>query len=175
MSLIGLPKRMVRALIHSVTGGGQVPPPPPRPADEWERRGLHSEAFSTPPAAGAAVEHSHQHGHSHASASVNPSPAAFAIRVVDTPNPEARKFETNRTLVDGRRTRSIHSTFDARGDALGEALFAIEGVVGLYAKGAAVTVLKSEAASWDTLSGSIESALAGLVRVHAGGAPGSSV
>jgi len=166
MSLIGLPKRIVRALTHAVTGGGQVPPPPPRPADAWERRGLHGDGFSTKPPA----EHTHEHTHEHASEPEHQPPAAFAIRVVDTPNPEARKFETNRMLVDGRRTRSIHSAFDARGDRLGEALFAIDGVVGLYAKGAAITVLKREGDSWDTLSGPIESALAGLVDDHASGA-----
>jgi hypothetical protein len=83
----------------------------------------------------------------------------------ETPNPNAYKYTVNAKVV-ARGSLSFNAASEARGNALGEALFAIPGVIGLFAVNDFVTVSKEPEAHWDTLSPAIEAALR---RVLAGG------
>ena len=62
--LLSLPKEVVRALVHAVTGGGHTPPAGPRPADAWELRQVREQA-DEPAASGHDHSHGHSHSHSH--------------------------------------------------------------------------------------------------------------
>ena len=62
-----------------------------------------------------------------------------------TPNPNALKCVTDRTLADG--IRSYRSPGDADDD-LSKAVFAIEGVTSLLINGSWMTVNKAPSASW---------------------------
>jgi hypothetical protein len=71
----------------------------------------------------------------------------------------ARKYSVNRVVVEGRDSKSWQKPSDAEGDALGTALFAIDGVASLFATGSFVTVIKTDAAQWDTINPAVEAAL----------------
>jgi hypothetical protein len=64
--ILSLPKDVVRALVHAVTGGGHKPPAGPRPADAWELRHVQASQASQAVVSPEQDEsHSHSHGHSH--------------------------------------------------------------------------------------------------------------
>jgi len=73
-----------------------------------------------------------------------------------TPNPNAMKFTLDVTLPDMVNATSREA---ATGQPLAEALFAIDGVVGVFATGDFVTVSKSPAAEWDTLTPAVTDVL----------------
>jgi len=73
------------------------------------------------------------------------------VRFQPTPNPNAGKFILNRKVVDGTSSVSYYNAEDAADDALGAALFELEGVISLFMVDDFVTVTKSSAASWDKL------------------------
>lgn len=64
--LLSLPKEVVRALVHAVTGGGHTPPAGPRPADAWELRQVQEQADEPAPSdSDDGHDHSHDHSHDH--------------------------------------------------------------------------------------------------------------
>ena len=85
---------------------------------------------------------------------------APTVRAQRTPNPNAMKFILDRRVVAGSQSRTINSPAAAQGDALAESLFAIAGVTGLFMVDDFVTVLKTDAASWDLLTPEVTAALA---------------
>jgi NFU1 iron-sulfur cluster scaffold homolog, mitochondrial len=66
-----------------------------------------------------------------------------------TPNPNAMKFSLDVTLPVMVNATSPEA---ALGQPLAEALFAIDGVVGVFATADFVTVSKSPDADWDTIT-----------------------
>lgn len=85
-------------------------------------------------------------------------PAPLQVTVEETANPDARKLQANRRVI-GRRVLSFDTAWDAAGNALGEAIFAVDGVDGLYAGVDFVTVRKVESADWDILAPALVAAL----------------
>ena len=82
-----------------------------------------------------------------------------------TPNPDSLKFEAKgRTMIESGLL-AFHSRHEAAGDALGEALFALDGVETLLIVPDFVTVTKHPAADWNRLTPGIEQTL----RSHLGG------
>jgi hypothetical protein len=73
------------------------------------------------------------------------------VRFQPTPNPNAGKFTLNRTVVDGTSSKSYYNPEDAAGDALGAALFELEGVISLFMVDDFITVTKAADASWEKL------------------------
>ena len=65
-----------------------------------------------------------------------------------TPNPNAMKFTLDVALADMVNATSPEA---ASGSPLAEALFAVPGVVGVFATGDFVTVSKAPDASWDAI------------------------
>jgi hypothetical protein len=81
------------------------------------------------------------------------------VHASDTPNPNARKFTASCRVVE-RGSIAANSKAEAERHPLAAALWSIEGVAGVFAVADFVTVTKEPAASWQTLSPSIEAALA---------------
>jgi hypothetical protein len=90
--------------------------------------------------------------------------AEVAVRFQPTPNPNAGKFVVDRRLVEGPGSRSFDSAAAAAGDPLAEALFALDGVVGLFMADDFVTVLKSPAAAWSELTPRVSEAVRRVLR-----------
>lgn len=80
-----------------------------------------------------------------------------------TPNPDALKCMVEPQVLplsDGaRKPRAYRSVDEARGDALAEALFAVEGVAGVLIHEEWITVNKDKAAAWSKVKPAIEKAL----------------
>lgn len=89
--------------------------------------------------------------------------AEATVRFQPTPNPNAGKFVVDRRLVEGPGSRSFDSAAAAAGDPVAEALFAVDGVVGLFMADDFVTVLKSAAATWAELVPRASAALRGAL------------
>jgi hypothetical protein len=108
---------------------------------------------------GHSHDHGHSHGHSHDHAS-DPAPAGPPVRVTaeGTPNPSAMKFTVNRTVREAG-SLSLNSAAEAKGDALGAALFAVEGVRSIFAVNDFVTVTREAEADWSALAPAVEAAL----------------
>ena len=68
-----------------------------------------------------------------------------------TPNPNAGKFTANRTIVEGRSSRSFHSAEQAASDALATALFALDGVASVFMVDDFVTITRHPDADWGVL------------------------
>ena len=82
-----------------------------------------------------------------------------------TPNPNSLKFEVKgRTMID-TGLLAFHAPGEAEGDALGTALFALDGVETLLIVPDFVTVTKHPAADWNRLTPGIEQ----ILRDHLGG------
>jgi len=78
----------------------------------------------------------------------------------ETPNPEAGKFTVaGRTLVEGRRGRTVGSAAAAEGDALATRLLAEPGVRSVYLVADFVTVTKEPGAAWKELAPRVQAAL----------------
>ena len=74
-----------------------------------------------------------------------------------TPNPNAMKFTLDVSVPDMVNASSADS---AAGQPLAEALFALPGVVGVFATGDFVTVSKSADAEWDAIVPAVVDVLA---------------
>ena len=77
----------------------------------------------------------------------------------ETPNPDAGKFTVGRTLVEGRRGRTVDSPAAAAGDPLAERLLAEPGVRSLFIVADFVTVTKEPDAAWSELAPRVRAAL----------------
>lgn len=87
------------------------------------------------------------------------SPSAGpGIRYETTPNPNALKFTLDRPVV-ASGSRSFASRFEAAGDPLGEALFEINGLVGVFCMVDFVTVTKDPAAAWEEIVPAVATAI----------------
>jgi hypothetical protein len=81
------------------------------------------------------------------------------IRAQPTPNPNAMKFTVDRTVVDGRASRSFHSAAHVAEDPLARALFAVAGVASLFMVEDFITVTKQPDAQWHELAPQLEAAI----------------
>lgn len=81
------------------------------------------------------------------------------VKFQETPNPNALKVILDRPLPEP--IRSFRHADDAKGDALGEALFALPGVTGVLLSGEWLTVNKSPAAAWGGIKTGVERVLGG--------------
>jgi NFU1 iron-sulfur cluster scaffold homolog, mitochondrial len=82
------------------------------------------------------------------------------FHVRPTPNPNSLRIER----ADGQPMipegmRSFTEAAQATGDPLGEALFAVPGVAGVFALPAFVTVTKASEADWRSVQPAVEAAL----------------
>jgi hypothetical protein len=80
------------------------------------------------------------------------------VTCTETPNPNARKFSVNRSVIP-RGTLALDSPIEARDHALAAALFEIDGVQSIFATGDFVTVTRAPGADWDAVSPAVESVL----------------
>lgn len=76
-----------------------------------------------------------------------------------TPNPNSLKFVLDRPVVESG-SESYMSAEAAEKSPVAAALFAIEGVAGVFMLGNFVTVTKSPEAAWDALLPRVEQVLA---------------
>lgn len=74
------------------------------------------------------------------------------IRFQNTPNPNAGKFTADRTIVEGKASRSFYNAAQAASDPIGSALFEIEGVASVFMVEDFVTVTKSPETEWSELT-----------------------
>ena len=77
----------------------------------------------------------------------------------ETPNPEAGKFSVGRTLVEGRRGRTIESAAAAEGDPVAARLLAEPGVRSVFIVADFVTVTREPGAAWSDLAPRVKAAL----------------
>jgi NFU1 iron-sulfur cluster scaffold homolog, mitochondrial len=77
----------------------------------------------------------------------------------ETPNPEAGKFTVGRTLVEGRRGRTVDSAAAAAGDPLAARLLAEPGVRSVFIVADFVTVTREPGADWGELAPRVRAAL----------------
>ncbi len=75
-----------------------------------------------------------------------------------TPNPNAMKF-TLEFRVGKPGGTSYTTRFDALGDPLGEALFEVPGVAGVFVMADFVTITKDPAAAWEEMIPALAAAL----------------
>lgn len=75
-----------------------------------------------------------------------------SVRFQPTPNPNAGKFTADRPVVEGKSSRSYYNAGQAAGDAVGAALFALDGVASLFMVDDFITVTKLPAVGWETLT-----------------------
>lgn len=75
-----------------------------------------------------------------------------------TPNPNSLKFVLDRPVVEAG-SESYMNAEDAKGSPVASALFAIEGVAGVFMLGNFVTVTKAPEASWEDLVPQVEQVL----------------
>lgn len=85
------------------------------------------------------------------------------VRFQPTPNPNAGKFATDRTVVQSG-SRSYFSAEQAAGDPVAEALFAIPGVASVFMVADFITVTKTPDARWDELAPRVEEAIRATLR-----------
>jgi len=89
-----------------------------------------------------------------------PHMAKPKVTFSETPNPEAGKFTVaGRTLVEGRRGRTIDSAAAAEGDPLAARLLAEPGVRSVFIVADFVTVTKAPDAAWGELAPRVRAAL----------------
>jgi Fe-S cluster biogenesis protein NfuA len=75
-----------------------------------------------------------------------------------TPNPMSLRFTVNRPLME-KGGRNFVSAEKAKGSALPEALFALQGVTGVLVARTFVTVTAQPGANWSELCGTVEAAI----------------
>lgn len=73
------------------------------------------------------------------------------IQFQPTPNPNAGKFVTGRTIVEGTGSRSFYTADQAAADPLASALFGLDGVASIFMVEDFVTVTKQPDADWSDL------------------------
>lgn len=81
------------------------------------------------------------------------------IRFQSTPNPNAGKFILDREVVPGDKSRSYFTPAEAQGDALGEALMALDGVASIFMVEDFVTVTRHPGTDWQLLIPRVEAAI----------------
>jgi hypothetical protein len=81
------------------------------------------------------------------------------VRFQPTPNPNAGKFIADRTIVEGRASRSFHDAAQAAADPVAAALFEIDGVASVFMVDDFVTVTKAPSADWSELVPKVTAAL----------------
>ena len=77
----------------------------------------------------------------------------------ETPNPEAGKFTVGRTLVEGRRGRTVSSAEEADGDPVAARLLAEPGVRSIFIVADFVTVTREPGVAWAELAPRVRAAL----------------
>jgi hypothetical protein len=77
----------------------------------------------------------------------------------ETPNPEAGKFTVGRTLVEGRRGRTVDSAAAAEGDPVAARLLAEPGVRSIFIVADFVTVTREPGMAWSDLAPRVKTAL----------------
>ena len=77
----------------------------------------------------------------------------------ETPNPEAGKFTVGRTLVEGRRGRTVSSPAEAEGDPVAARLLAEPGVRSVFIVADFVTVTREPGVPWTELAPRVRAAL----------------
>ncbi|HEY8469748.1 MAG TPA: NifU N-terminal domain-containing protein [Longimicrobiales bacterium] len=85
------------------------------------------------------------------------------VRFQPTPNPNAGKFSTDRTVVQNG-SRSYFSAEQAAGDPVAGALFAIPGVASVFMVADFITVTKTPDARWEELVPRVEQAIRATLR-----------
>ena len=75
-----------------------------------------------------------------------------------TPNPNAMKFNVSVQVTSGK-SESYSSKEQAESSPLARAIFALDGVTGVFMLNNFVTVNKSESASWNDLVGDVVEAI----------------
>ena len=126
----------------------------------------------------------HDHGHSHGehrdapkaaepaepaeaprAAAKGPKKAAKAAAVStvkvsyeDTPNPNARKFTCSVTVIE-KGSLSFNETTEANSHPLGRTVWAVGNVKSIFAVKDFVTVIKTDEADWDALTGPVIAAI----------------
>ncbi len=84
---------------------------------------------------------------------------AFKVQEIQaTPNPNAAKFVLDRPIAE--QPMSFFNAASARGHALAEQLFAIQGVSSLLLLGDFITVNKSPEARWEKINPQVKALLA---------------
>ena len=73
------------------------------------------------------------------------------IRFSATPNPNAAKFTADRTIVEGKSSRSFYDAQQASADPIAAALFELDGVASVFMVADFVTVTKQPDADWSEL------------------------
>jgi hypothetical protein len=77
--------------------------------------------------------------------------AGVTVRFQPTPNPNAGKFIADRTIVDGKASRSFYNAEQAAADPVAGALFELAGVASIFMVEDFVTVTKQPDADWSEL------------------------
>ncbi|CAN5857367.1 hypothetical protein BH23GEM9_BH23GEM9_36530 [soil metagenome] len=77
--------------------------------------------------------------------------AEAQVRFKPTPNPNAGKFIADRTIVEGKSSRSFHDATQAAADPVAAALFELDGVASIFMVEDFVTVTKQADADWSEL------------------------
>lgn len=90
------------------------------------------------------------------------------IQTEQTPNPATLKFLPGRQVMASSATADFHNAEDAARSPLASALFAVDGVRGVFFGGDFVTVTKAEDRDWQFLKPSI---LAAIMEHFTAGAP----
>lgn len=75
----------------------------------------------------------------------------MTVRFQPTPNPNAGKFIADRTVVEGKASRSFYNAEQAAADPVAAALFELDGVASVFMVEDFVTVTKDVAADWSDL------------------------
>lgn len=84
------------------------------------------------------------------------------MRSEETPNPNARKYVVGQKVVE-KGSLSFNSAAEAKGHALGTALFAVKGVASVFAVNDFVTVTRKPSVEWDVLDAAVIAAITGAL------------
>lgn len=81
------------------------------------------------------------------------------VRFQPTPNPNAGKFTVDRKVVEGKASKSFYGPEQAASEPVAAALFALDGVVGVFMVDDFVTVTKAADAEWSALVPAVTAAI----------------
>jgi NFU1 iron-sulfur cluster scaffold homolog, mitochondrial len=81
------------------------------------------------------------------------------IRYQPTPNPNAGKFVIGASLVDSATARTFSNSAQAEAHPIARALFAVDGVQGVFMVSDFVTITRRPDVAWDILVPRIEAAI----------------
>jgi hypothetical protein len=77
--------------------------------------------------------------------------ADVQVRFQPTPNPNAGKFTADRTIVEGKASRSFYDAGQAGADPVAAALFELPGVASIFMVDDFVTVTKQPDSDWSEM------------------------